>query len=159
MFLFNENPIHIFNAFWSYQPFELPWSFPSGMSTSQPHVFFIFEKSNSWVPSMLPVYAVVCCHLLGYTQPAGGYISKEDWSRPITTVNSLVQGPIKSWGARASHECSVPERPEDGALQCSSPSCSLLHPFCLFRDVPWASVECPVCWWLRLTVTYSQYFD
>lgn len=97
MFLFNENPIHIFNAFWSYQPFELPWSFPSGMSTSQPHVFFIFEKSNSWVPSMLPVYAVVCCHLLGYTQPAGGYISKEDWSRPITTVNSLVQGPIKSW--------------------------------------------------------------
>lgn len=111
-FLFNENSIHIFNAFWSYQPFELPWNFPSGMSTSQLHVFFIFEKNNSWVPSMLPVYTVVWRHLLGNTQPASGYISKEDWPHPlqvtITTVNARVQGPIKS---------------EDGATQCSSPSC------------------------------------
>lgn len=104
VFLFNENFIHIFNASWSYPPFELPLTVhlpTSGMSTSQPHVFFISEKNDSWVQSVMPVDAVVWCHSLGYTQPASGFVSKEDWPHPlqvtITTVNSQVQWPIKSW--------------------------------------------------------------
>lgn len=131
-----------------------PLSYPGASPLTCPPPNFISssfsekKKKLIWVPSVLPVYAVVWRHRLRYTQPASGYISKEDWPHPlqitITTVTSRVQGPIKSWRWR---------------YTVLLPILLLLCPLCLFRDVPWASVECPVCWWPRLKVTYSQYFD